>query len=419
MDPVVDIDVGTPTPRSRQVKNPWSIRNIRYHQFESLSGRIEASFSCMGYHWQLYLWPHGYHTDPSTYDSDEELEDEAGEGMVSIYIRQNGTSSSNVISWNNIDIGFSVKDSDGREVVNTVSKYDYNKLAIGEDNFALRKTLLDALIDGTLYIEVRLRKSQPIMNTKQQFVPDNPLNKNILQKFMHEESADIIFEVDNDSKTEKTSSKKRSKTSTTFFAHRFILNDISTTFAELCKQSKEENITTVSVTDVKPGIFKHMLYHSYGGELSGDDLNNNAKLIIDAADRYGIISLKLKAEVHYVESTKINIDNMMDNLLYADSKNLALLNEAVMDYIVENELFVAKNESFDNVPSHLMKDLLIAMARKKETSNFLSIMRISDLRKKLNDKGLGVDGSREAMISALREDYKKQAEVANIMISLL
>ena len=78
-----------------------------------------------------------------------------------------------------------------------------------------------------------------------------------------------------------------------------------------------------------------------------------------------------------------------------------------------------KKESFDNVPSHLMKDLLIAMAMKTESANVLSIMRISDLRKKLNDKGLGVDGSREAMISALREDYKKQAEVANIMISLL
>lgn len=368
----------------------------------------------MGHHWKCTLWPHGYHTDPYMYDSDVELEEEAGEGMVSIYIRQNGTSSSNVMSRNTIDFGFSVKDSDGRELVNTVAKYEHNKPAIGEDNFALRKTLLDALIDGTLHIEVRMRKSQPIMNTKQQFVPDNPLNKIILKKFMHEESADVIFEVDDDSKTEKTSSKKRSKTSTTFFAHRFILNDISCTFAELCKQSKEENITTVSITDVKPGIFKHMLHYGYGGELSDDDLNNNAKLIIDAADRYGMISLKLKAEVHYVESTKINIDNMMDNLLYADSKNLALLNEAVMDFIVENELEVAKNESFDNVPSHLMKDLLIAMARgKKENPNVLSIMRIGDLRKKLNDKGLSVDGSREAMISALREDYKKQAEVEN------
>jgi hypothetical protein len=27
---------------------------------------------------------------------------------------------------------------------------------------------------------------------------------------------------------------------------------------------------------------------------------------------------------------------MMDNLLYADSKNCALLKEAVMDYVVEN-----------------------------------------------------------------------------------
>ena len=57
-----------------------------------------------------------------------------------------------------------------------------------------------------------------------------------------------------------------------------------------------------------------------------------AKDIINACDKYGVVHLKLEAEATYVESTTITIDNMMDNLLYADSKNLALLKESVMDY---------------------------------------------------------------------------------------
>ena len=51
---------------------------------------------------------------------------------------------------------------------------------------------------------------------------------------------------------------KKSKTTTTFYAHRFILQDISTMLAELCKSDERGGVTTVSITDVKPEIFKHM-----------------------------------------------------------------------------------------------------------------------------------------------------------------
>ena len=37
------------------------------------------------------------------------------------------------------------------------------------------------------------------------------------------------------------------------------------------------------------------------------------------------------------------------------------------------------------------------------TNNDLSTMRVNDLRKMLNDKGLDVDGSREMMIARLEE----------------
>ena len=40
----------------------------------------------------------------------------------------------------------------------------------------------------------------------------------------------------------------------------------------------------------------------------------------------------------------------MDNLLYADSKNLTLLKEGIMDYIVANKKDIIGKISFDNVP---------------------------------------------------------------------
>ena len=41
--------------------------------------------------------------------------------------------------------------------------------------------------------------------------------------------------------------------------------------------------------DVKPDIFKHMIYYTYGGKLSEDELKNNAKDIINACDKYGVV----------------------------------------------------------------------------------------------------------------------------------
>ena len=57
-----------------------------------------------------------------------------------------------------------------------------------------------------------------------------------------------------------------------------------------------------------------------------------------------------------------------------------------------------------------MKDLLAAMAREEQSgdSNSDKInynkMRVGTLRKMLDDKGLDVDGSREAMIALLKEN---------------
>ena len=40
----------------------------------------------------------------------------------------------------------------------------------------------------------------------------------------------------------------------------------------------------------------------------------------------------MEAEACYIQSTTITVDNMADELVYANSVNLALLKEAVMDF---------------------------------------------------------------------------------------
>jgi speckle-type POZ protein len=164
----------------------------------------------------------------------------------------------------------------------------------------------------------------------------------------------------------------------------------------------------VTVNDIKPDVFHQLLWYVYGGTVPETPLKEYAKDIIDAADKYSIVNLKLEAEAAYVESTTITADNAMDNLLYADAKNLAVLKEAVMDFLAAHGGEVIGNVSFAQFPPQLVSDLLVATTRRNEgdsgRDDDFTTMRVSELRRKLHEKGLGmnVDGSREAMIEALR-----------------
>jgi speckle-type POZ protein len=173
----------------------------------------------------------------------------------------------------------------------------------------------------------------------------------------------------------------------------------------------------ILINDIKPEVFRHLIWYVYGGGLVADHFITSAKDLIDAADKYGVINLKLEAEVWYVHSTTITVDNVIDHLLYADAKNCALLKEAVMDFIVHNKKEVLQKVSFKDVPGDMYKDLLVAVSRYYGDDNYndegeegqddedIDTMRISTLRRKLVSFGLDIDCSRDALISALKEFY--------------
>ena len=401
------MDVGTPA--SDFEHEEWTRTEVRFHGFASLPSERDVEvespeFSCFGHEWVLDIYPGG--------------KENSDDGYVAVYL---SNMSNKPIK---IQYGFSVRDAFGKEVVHhepetdkfdgARDEYDVEN-SLGDCDFAKRSKLIKALVKGTLVIEVRMRLIEA-SKLSTQFIPENPLNKNILNKFNKEESADVVFEVDSASMNEQggdESAEKRKKTTTTFHAHRLILQDGASTLAEMCKPSADGgSVATVSITDVKPEIFKHMLYYIYGGKLTVKKLKANSKDIIDACDKYGLVSLKLEAEVSYVKSTEFTAENMMDNLLYAESKNLALLKEAVMDYIVENKDHIIGKVSFDDVPGSMITDILSAVSRgeqrEDDTSGNAIInynkMRVGTLRKMLHEKGLDVDGSREAMIALLKEN---------------
>jgi hypothetical protein len=413
--------VGTPPPGYNE---EWAAHTVHWHGFGSLPtargvGINSPEFILLGNPWRVRVFPGGVAA--------------AAGGMVSLYLDN--------MSNKSIDIqyGFSVNDEYGKQVAHQRSATPYNfepegtvdlegtRLnSWGMINFGTRLTLLGSLINGTLVIEVHMRLARPTKSVPPPFIPENPFAKNIQRMITDENFGDISFVIGGNQK--KNNAQKISKTAPVMFhAHRYILRECSTgIFADICRSKVSDvglSTSPIEITDVSLEVFPHLLYSAYGVTISDEDMKTQTKEIIDAANRYGVVNLKLEAEACFVKDTVFTLENVMEHLQYAESMNCALLKEAAMDYLIENSSKVMDNISFnDLLTPTLMRDVFAAVSRGLKNSGVscggedgdndsrLNSMRISELRQEAHKKGLNVDGSREMLIAALKAVQEVEVE---------
>ena len=386
-----------------KASSKFSITFEKFRDLPSDKGRrdvLSSKFACFGHEWRLrlLLGDYRYPKPPK--------------GMVGLFLERCNRSG----KFPNLKISYEIKSTDGSVSIQTSSdKPSYYSNSSSICDLATRSDIKHRFLhEGALTVSV-------IMELKE-FIPKNPLAATMLKLFRDEESSDVIFEV---LKEEKGTNKKRKRgnnkapSTVQFHAHRFILENTSSELAALCESSPEEGLNSpILINDIKADVFCALLYYIYGGDIANDEFlkNGNGKDLIDAADKLGVVNLKLEAEVWYVHSTRITTDNVIDNLLYADAKNLALLKEAVMDYIVKNKKKVMKRVSFEAVPGDIYKDLLAAVSRvledsdeddsddeQNEEKDDYASMGIGALRRKLDERGIDIDGSRDMLIAALKK----------------
>jgi hypothetical protein len=272
----------------------------------------------------------------------------------------------------------------------------------GQTNFILRQKALNSLVRGALLFDIRMRHAEypPLP-----YIPQNPSACRTVQEiFMDEESADIVFEVSEEhTETKKNGSKKRKASgqvrTTIFHAHSLILKKAAPLLAEMCTTNGDLP-ATIPILNVLSKTFQNLLHYIYGYEIPDfgtDELHT--KKIIEAADMYGVTNLKLEAEARYVSSIDITLENVMEHLHFAISKNCALLKEAVMCFIVEKKVSIINENVLADAPVNLMNDVLSAMARRdKEGDPDLlldyNFMSVSELRRRADRSGVEIDGSK-------------------------
>ena len=224
------------------------------------------------------------------------------------------------------------------------------------------------------------------------YVPPNPFSALMKSLFLDEETADLLLEVgEGEEKCQ-------------YFAHYIILKQCAPDLASLCYGCDKSE--PLHLPDVDHEVFLELLRYVYGKKVAEDKWKGRHQDFIDAADKYGVVHLKLMAEARYVKEDKINVDNVVDKLLYADSKNCALLKEQAILFIMNNAKVVLNSESFKSFPKSesIIKEIftiagIVAQPPALQEAEYM----VDWLRKQLSEEGLDVDGSREVLIARLED----------------
>lgn len=368
------VHVGAPAP---DTQDDWVTTNVYVHGFADLptsTDRVQSpNFFCFGYEWYLWVYPRGFNMSSETQE------------MISVYLV---LSSAATIT---VDLHLVIDGFTGTNHKLTTFSFDKVKSTSvhGSQRFLTRELALTYLAKGALVFGVRMKR----VERANIFIPDNPSTRLTTKDFfMDEECADVIFSIKWGLKYIK------------FYAHRMILKKAAPQLAELSLSDKSPSI--IELPNVTPQTFNDLLRYIYGFKIPdlGKDISHT-KDIIEVADKYGVTSLKLEAEVCYVSSLQLTLENVMDQFLFAEAKNCAFLKEKVIDFIINNSAEVMKQKKLTNVdggPS--MSDILAAVARgqaEKSTEKEFCTMSINELRHNAHKDGVDVDGSREMLVSAL------------------
>ena len=301
--------------------------------------------------------------------------------------------------------------------------------------------------DGSLIIEVDIRitvdsklvwypKKIPTESSLEQLFVDAAAaaTNNPTEEELENDTTDIVFVVDNDefpvhkcvlrlhAKTlyafynEHVGSKKRKRNGNTGTDDNNDDDD---------DDDDDDDRARVHISDMKNGTFQKVLEYIYtvNTKPTMDDAATATELLL-AAHRFECLTLQLYVESFLVDKF-VTPTNAASMFLLGDTYHCALLKEAAMQsYIVDPTSFRASEDTTTaavwsqiHESNRLLDELLVYTGNKlvatqnptttPAAANDCSIMDVGTLREHLEEANRALDGSREMLVSRLR-DYRQQ-----------
>mmetsp|Transcript_7734 Transcript_7734/g.11120 ORF Transcript_7734/g.11120 Transcript_7734/m.11120 type:complete len:225 (+) Transcript_7734:582-1256(+) len=216
------------------------------------------------------------------------------------------------------------------------------------------------------------------------------------------ENADVVFNVDG----------------TQFPANKRILMRHAKTFEEIFEntnQSNEKGEEEISIDGVDPFHFLMLLRFLYSDEVPPDFHEQDHHAILEVANRFGCFRLKTLA-ANEIINRGVTTDNAAGMLLFADAQSCALLREKAIEVFVGNPKSVMASPGWSKIADSLdlTKDLMQLLVdstgdcKGTNCEGPFTNLGVADLRKKLHEKDLDVDGTRKMLVCRLNEADTKE-----------
>ena len=363
---------------------------IHFHKFKSLpSGKNEyvtsQDFRSCNNKWRVQLYPSG--------------DNIAKAGYMSIFLEHRSPGDFSV------QFHMSIKDSNGFKCgpmrTSSPSQFTADIKSLGYPDFV--KLQNNFLTNGSLTVEVRMKPEE--CDTCRHFIPRNPFADQMFQLFMDEETSDISFNVQSPTLVDSNEDSAPAHSKEVFYAHKLVLKTCAK--GSILDTLSDAEELPVPIIDVSPEVFRIMLFHVYGGEITADVWKTHVKDVLEASDKYGLTNLKIEAEAWYVKLQKFTPSDVVEAVAYADKMNCFLLKEAATNYIVANAVDVLSTGTLKDIPetNDIVQELVVSVFSinmKNDLNSHANLnLSMNDLRAHLASQGKDFDGSRDTLIARL------------------
>ena len=172
---------------------------------------------------------------------------------------------------------------------------------------------------------------------------------------------------------------------------------------------QEEGKNNVIIKDMSARVFKMILAFVYAEYSPTDEeVLENGKELIDAANRYELTDLKMLVEHVLVRERILTTKNVSDYILFADAKSCPLLKEYAIAFLRLNATEVLKSEHSKCLRKS--GEILAEVVMLSNSYDDYETLAVNELRKELGKRKLDADGSKEALVSRLEEAKRQKTE---------
>ena len=329
---------------------------------------------CNGNEWKLELYPGG-------------RSHETEQGWVGLYLRSYNRASLDTAC------SMTIKDASGTVIVNCDGcfMFQLRRAFRGYSRFIKRSEILDTnkniLKDGALCIDVTIQV-KPILKEDLYECKFSLINK--MERLLQSgENSDSIFNVGGE----------------IFKVHSCIIDNSASPILANQLNRNDQN-TNIEIQGISPEVFRYILRFVYTDIcLCHSEVLKFGKELIDAANRYELVELKIDIENVLICERIMNRENVSDWILFADAQCCTLLKEYAISYFLLDSSDILRSEHSKRLreSGEVLSEIMMLMADGDEG------MTVTELRKQLGKIDLDVDGSKETLAARLAR-YCQEAE---------